>query len=272
MSTAKKSNAHKRIIIIAVFGLIIFSVTMMYFGNVSKKEEEKNKMLKVVIATTEIKEGTITTAEMFELKKVPQQYVARGSLTQLEQVVGKVAAYPIIPGEQVNHLKFKQRSAKLGLQYVIPKGKRAVSVEVDKTGTIASLVNVGDRVDVVCLIREQTTARAITILQDVEIYAIDQKTEKNEKVEEKKKSGLSTREQVVTFALSLSEAEKLIAASDAGTIKLVLRPHEDDSTQFTRGKTKWSLYPPAPQTQRIQIIKGTEITSEEVAQKKGPAL
>lgn len=229
-------------------------------------------MVKIVVATTIIKEGTITTAEMFEMKKVPKQYVARGSITQMQQVVGKVAAFPILPGEQLNSLKFKQRSAKLGLQYVVPKGKRAVSVQVDKVGTIASLVNVGDRVDVICLIRESTTARALTILQDVEIYAIDQKTDKQDKAEVKDKRALASREQIITFALSLSEAEKLIAASDAGDIKLVLRPVEDESTQFTRGKTKWSLYPPAPKTQRIKIIKGTEITSEEVAQKKGPAL
>jgi hypothetical protein len=117
----------------------------------------------------------------------------------------------------------------------VPLGFRVVSVKVTDESSVSNLVEPGDRVDVVAVLKEtnQTPiAIAKTILKAVRVFAVN--AEMARTVEEEKALG-QTR--TVSLLLKPDQVEKLMMAADLGNIRLSLRGPEDPNVSETTGCT-----------------------------------
>ena len=244
----------KKLIIILVVlgvGITVFFTVNNHFKKAERERQAKAAMVKVIVAKTNIEPRAAILAEMLEYKEMPPQYAAPGTTNKPADILNKMCLSPIIAGEQIIVAKLIKRDANAGLSFIIPENKRAVSVQVDSTASIAGMVKPGDMVDVVCVLSDMD--RTITILQNIQVLAIDQQVIETTGADNKAKLNTSV---IATFALDLGNAEQLIQASEKGHLKLLLRAYNDTNRAYSWGANTDKLI---GGVNRVRIINGSEV-------------
>lgn len=223
---------NKKLIITAV--LLSFLSTMSIFFYLKKVESRATDKTyrKVVVAKLDIPAKTTVTSEMVQIKGVPQDFVHEAAMTKVEEVVGQISAGNIYAGEQIITKKIiTAKDNDKGLAYVIPAGKRAVSVPVNDVSGVAGLIKPGDQVDITATLDldGQNIGRVVQtsfVLQKILVLAVNKNLEEN---------GTNItgneKQQTVTLALTPEQAPSLIIASEKGSIRLLLRNHTDEETK-----------------------------------------
>jgi len=254
----------KVVLLLALFlGLISAVLVYVYLSQAGDDETAASDTTKsVVVAKEDISVATRITDSMVELKAISADAVHPDSFSSTEAVVGNLARYPIAAGEQILSGRVAASSAtlpegdELPLTYIVPDGKRAVSVEVSDLIGAGGLVRPGDYVDVI-LTAKLASGDQIgrIILQDVEVLALDQQVEKVAPKFEDSEEGeegerISTGEGkiepeavTVTLAVAPVEGEVLVVADKCagnygGRLALALRPFGDHTTVEVR--STWS--------------------------------
>jgi pilus assembly protein CpaB len=150
------------------------------------------------------------------------------------------------------------------LAYIVPEGHRAFAVEVDKVVTAGGLVRPGDRVDLVAVLdvvykdvlldKEYKETRVITIGQNIEVLAVEQKLENRivgeggaEQGTPVNQPGTQPGATVVTLALTPQQAQEFFLADDKGSIRLAVRGPGDAAVADIADTTSFSLVDPESQ-------------------------
>ena len=190
-------RTNRALILLGLFlGLVSAALVVVYLskadsggGNVSG-----GAATPVVVASHDIPVGTRVTEEMLTLETIASDAVLPGAFLKTEEVVGQVTRVPLVSGEQVIPTKVVATGIAITdvenppLAFVIPEGKRAVSVEVSSIIGASGLIRPGDYVDVILTIQVQggdasggtageSASRdqlARTILQNALVLAVDQ--------------------------------------------------------------------------------------------------
>jgi pilus assembly protein CpaB len=158
---------------------------------------------------------------------VDRNYVVMGTRTP-EAFAGWVARYPLSAGEPLTEAKIVAPGNRGFLAAVLRPGMRAVSVPINTTSGISGFVFPGDQVDVLVSYSVQETAPAgvtapgplldhkvsETVLHDIRVIAIDQKTDVKAA-----EAGVKN----ATLELTPKQSEIVALASEMGKISLVLR-------------------------------------------------
>ena len=216
----------------------------------------------VVVAKQEIPARTVISAEMVEIKGLPGNAMLAGAFVEQDLVIGRIARIPIFKGEQLVQDKLASERTDLGLAYIVPDGKRAMAVGVDKVIGAGGLLRPGDRVDIVGVIDityEDTTERDIEITQafilaqDVEVLAVEQELQ-NQIAKPGTTSGASDDEgdfvdqpdaqpdgTVATLALDPEVMVNIVLTEERGSIRLSVRPVGDDEILELESITPISL-------------------------------
>ena len=191
-------RTNRALILLGLFlGLVSAALVVVYLskadsggGNVSG-----GVVTPVVVASHDIAAGTRVTEEMLTLKPIASDAVLPGVFLKTEEVVGQVTRVPLVSGEQVIPTKVAATGVAITdvenppLAFVIPEGKRAVSVEVSSVIGASGLIRPGDYVDVILTVQVQSgdasggagtgesanrDQLARTILQNALVLAVDQ--------------------------------------------------------------------------------------------------
>jgi pilus assembly protein CpaB len=211
----------------ASLGLGLLTALLVYlYVKAAVGDPEVLDAVPVVVAQEMIRPKTELMARMLVVREVPGAQAHPEALRTLEEGLGRLTRETVLAGEQVLEGRLYAREEKPGLTFVIPPGKRAVSVAVDEVIGVAGFIKPGDRVDVLGTFDEQVVGRTVTVtvLQDVEILAISQRME-----DKKPDAVLAT---TVTLAVSLQEAEKVTLAEERGRLRLALRPAGGQGTEY----------------------------------------
>ena len=246
----------KAVLLLALFlGLISAVLVYVYLSQAGgEKTAASGDTKQVLVAKEDIPVATRITDSMVELKAIPVDAVHPDSFSSTEGVVGNMARYPIAAGEQVLRDRVAASSVtlregeKLPLPYIVPEGKRAVSVSTSALIGAGGLMRPGDYVDVI-LTAKLSSGDQIgrIILQNLEVLALDQEMEK---VAPKVEGGTEaqtvaaegeTKPEAVTVTLAVApvEGEVLITAEQCagnfgGRLALALRPFGEHNTVETR--------------------------------------
>lgn len=216
------------ILLSIVFGLLTGYLIFDYLTGV-ERAMNNIEYGEVVVAARDLPAKILLTGEMLEIKKVPREYIHAQAITTKEEIVGSINITPFVIGEQVLKSKIaKKEDAKNGLSYIVPMGKRAVTVAVDEVSGVAGLIRPGDRIDVAAAVNIPEGQRelpfALVVLQNIQVLAVGRN------MEPKETQGNAT----VTLAVTVEESRPLILASQKGNIRLMLRSPADESTVYTR--------------------------------------
>lgn len=181
---------------------------------------------KVLVAKTRLATGQFIHPENVHWVAWPDASVSPAYFIEgkkkLEDVVGSVVRFPVGVGEPLNESRVVHPNGRGFMAAVLQPGFRAVSVPVNVTSGIAGFVFPGDRVDILLIHvyggggdngRERRAGE--TILTDIRVLAIDQKTDS--------KPGETTVPRTVTFEVTQKQSETLAVAADLGRLSLSLR-------------------------------------------------
>jgi len=191
-----------------------------------RKQSEQSEMNKqeVVVAAVAIKPYTPITENMITVKRMDKDFLADRAATRKQDVVGKVTVDAYKESDQIRLTSLTTKDRAPGLAYVIPEGKRALTIRVDDVKGVGYSVHPGDRADILATYRDPVSGQQMTqiILQRLEVLAIDEA-----KMDTAKGDKGATK--CVTFAVTPEEAAKLTVTDMEGALRMVLRSAADKS-------------------------------------------
>jgi len=228
-------------------------------------------------AGTFIKENSLTWQSWSDEKPHPSYLIKnRDDETRL---YGAVVRRGISAGQPITSGRIIKAGDRGFLAAVLRPGYRAVSLRINATSSIAGLIFPGDRVDIILThsVKADGPSRRVseTVLTNVRILAIDQKTDDQDSAPKLGKNA--------TFEVTPKQAEMLSVLSDLGKLSLSLRSLAKDEAELqrlansddplaepdpTKGKTHtWDSEvshlirrPSAMNQQKVQVIRGSRTT------------
>jgi len=207
------------------------------------------------------------TKDMVASEQFPKDSIVPDAITNLTDVVGKVAVDRIKIKAQVRASDIGRRGQTPTYSFSIPPGKRAITISVDEVRGVGSGVKPDDHVDILVTYHDTNMRQETTrmVLQDVPVLWVNQG--------ETDPSGSAGAKSSITLAVSPEDGELLTAADRTGVLRVMLRPVQDKATVTSSGVRATDIQggagviapPPAPATPtpktsgaRITIIRGTE--------------
>jgi len=223
----------------------------------------------VAVAALAIPFGTKVDATHVRVVRMPAELVPTGSISTVEDSIGRVASQTIYPGEILMRERLVDHLGGSALAAIVEKGKRAITVRVDDVVGVAGFLLPGNRVDVVATERKGNSRMVVpeTILSDLKVLAVDQiaSPDKNQPVIVR----------AVTLEVTPPEAEKVVKATQQGKVQLTLRnPLDEAKVQQAafevpappkatpKPKAKRTIV--RPRDTRITVIRGVEVSDTKV--------
>lgn len=189
---------------------------------------EKAKTSSVVVAKTRIPVGRTVMAEDVESREWPLDLVPVGATDDINKVVNRAALATFVKDEPILNEKLaKGKRHDLALQ--LAPEMRAFTIHIPTAGSsVAGFILPGNKVDVLLTVSDlpslkDTGPMTVTLLQAVEILAVDQQLEAPpaNKMDPKELHS-------VTLAVTAKQAAKLALAASRGTLNLALRNPTDE--------------------------------------------
>jgi len=112
---------------------------------------------KVVEAKLDIPAGTKLSAAMLTVAEVPIAAFTTDSIPDPGLAIGKRVFRAVSAGEQIGFSYFTESGAAVNVTDSIPKGLRAMAVQVDQVTGVGTLIHTGDSVDVIVAVPIQLT-------------------------------------------------------------------------------------------------------------------
>ncbi len=250
-------RSNRGLILLGLFlGLLSAVLIVVYLSQAGEGgggEVSGAEVTPVVVASLDIAAGTRIIEGMVETKDIAVDTVLAGVFSDAEGVIGQVTRVPLVAGEQIVPTKVTATGAAITgtgdppLAYVIPEGKRAVSIQVSSVIAASGLIRPGDYVDVILTMKVGGDNIAQTILQNVQVLSVDQDvalTGVGEGVDGSpsvsEEGEVNPEATTVTLAVSPAHGEVLTVAEACATprLALALRGFGDSSPVATR--TVWA--------------------------------
>ena len=198
-----------------------------YLGSVEHRAFHGARLLPVLVAKGEIKQGTPADRAIAEGRistdRVPSKFRPQNAITELEAIRGKVAATNLLAGQILAQEYFAGARAGSAFAQQIPEGQVAISVQVEPVRGVANFVRPGDRVDILVVTGEGTR----TLFQSVHVIAVGSGTAAPSG--DSKESASPADSDLVTFAVPLPAAQKIAmaASNPPGSLYLTLVPPQN---------------------------------------------
>ncbi|ADV28906.1 Flp pilus assembly protein CpaB [Pseudoxanthomonas suwonensis 11-1] len=201
---------------------------------VAERTQDNRPMVEVAVPMDDMPQGAILQPGDLALRRIPAEYAPADAVTPENhgQFEGRMLRSPVRGGAPLS------ASALVPLydqfSRLIPRGKVAYTLSVDENNSISGMIAPGDLIDILFLKDKdessgaRTGALALPLLQQVRVLATG--TRIGERVAPDGRpaddgQGFSS----VTLELDHGQAKTLAVASEAGSLRVLLRELEDDS-------------------------------------------
>jgi pilus assembly protein CpaB len=239
-------SLNKKILVLAVIMALVTSLLLYFYISRLDSGSSETEYVEVYAAKVEIPARTVVKDDMLVKVQIPKDADIAMGLSDKSRIVGKLTKDRIIKGEPILMDRL-YTGEKANMAFIIPSGKRAVTIGVNEVTEVGDFIVPGDNVDIIATFEEATLkvgGREIyypkytkVILQNVQVLGVGQNMQV--KKEEDKKLPTS-----VTLAVTLEEAEKLVLADESGVLRLALKPAADYNRIPTNGAVKDDMVVP----------------------------
>lgn len=202
------------------------------------KKVVKTEGIPIAVASMDIPWGIPLTQEMVRLMPYPATHLPEGRFEDLEMLKDRVVLTHLKRNEPILESKLAPQDVQTGgVAGVLHPGKRAMAVRVNEVVGLPGFVKPGDRVDILVTLKNPAKKGKITktVLENTLVLATGTQMERKGPGEEPRSV------KVITFEVSLKEAEKLALASIVGKLRLALRSPVNTEPELTNGATSKSL-------------------------------
>lgn len=224
-----------RTVLIGVFALVFgaSAASGVYLLSQTKPAAApKPDTVSVVVAAEDINRGQTIAADLVTQKEWPKESLPEGAITDPVAIEDRTVTIPLVKGDLLLEAKLAPKGSGRGLAAVIPSGMRAVTIQTPNVATgVAGFILPGNKVDVLLTMSSPGMndlsggGSTITLLQNVEILAVDQQ------VDVPQDNKVDTKElRSVTLLVTPAEAARLDLGQNKGTLRLTLRNPADKAT------------------------------------------
>lgn len=224
-------DMRRRIILAIVAALVIASAaTFFLYSKIQAAQNRQLPTVKLVAAVRALPAGAPLGADSVTLVDWPAASRMEGSHAKVDEVIGRSLIYPINQNQPILDTDLALPGSGIGLTVKIPEGMRAVSVRSNDVVGVAGFLYPGSHVDVLVISRPETGQEkplSQTILQNVEVLTAGQRIEPDP-------TGKAETVNVVTLLLAPEDGQKLVLATQQGTIQFVLRNGADQHNVQTK--------------------------------------
>jgi len=206
----------------------------------------------VVVAKVAVAPTSLLGPEELKTEVWHQESPPQGSFNNLAQVVGRVTATSILPGDLITENKLAPKGTVPGITALLSPNQRAMTVKVDEASGVAGFLTPGNRVDVVVVVDKGEFDKdpiAKLLFQNLKVLGTGQKLENHP-------GDKPLIVPTVTLEVTPEQGERLALAAQEGRISLVLRGQGDQLLVETLGADASKLFgkpkkaipqaPPAP--------------------------
>ena len=247
----KRSN--RLILLIGIFlAIVAFVGIVLIFQNSNTTTTTEPTTAATVYAKVDIPFGTAITADQVESQVKPLDQRAGGAINDVGLVIGRTVTTNVLAGKQLEEGDFAlSRSGQASITPNLEAGLRAVAIQVDQVSGVGTLINVGDRVDLIAgfggdkfpTLAVDPATKQLTplaglnntsvkvLLQDMQVVgtllpltaAATGATDPNAPPT----TALNGQQEIVIVAVTPQQAEVIRFAQMDGTITLALRSPKD---------------------------------------------
>lgn len=241
---------NKKIFIIAVVLAIFTSALIYIFLSSIQPTEQKIQYVNVIVASRNIDVRMVITDEDLKEVKIEKSQLNKNALLNKMDILNKTSKDVIYEDEQILKTRLADNISELSFQ--IPKGKRAVTINVNEASAVGYFVSPGDYVDIIATLQKDTdNGKEIpritkTLLQNILVLGVghDKGTPRaalNNASSQQIQNSTVSATKTVTLAVLAEEAEKVALSEEAGILRLTLRPVGDKDEIISTGITRSNL-------------------------------
>jgi pilus assembly protein CpaB len=218
-------------------------VTFFLYTRIKRQYATSARPIKIVAAARPLEPGKPLTADDLTLANWPVSVPLSGSVDKPESVLGRIVLYPVAAQEPIREQLLAAPGAAVGLSAKIPDGMRAVAIQTNEVNNVSGFLFPGCHVDALVTLRPTNgkDSVTVTVLQNVEVLSTGEKLQPDP-------SGKPQNVKQVTVLLTPDDAQKLVLASNQGTVQFVLRNASDQLQAQQRPLELKDLQGAAPQT------------------------
>lgn len=283
--------------VVAVFAIVM--VVLQVIGDYQRRIQEASReatTVTAIVAARDLYQGVTITEEDLYAIAIPEDYLHPEVYRSPEHVVGRIPRERILANEFIREERLADADEGIGLNAIIPRGQRAISINISNGNAVSGFLNPGNYVDVLVTLRGDergSTRETRTLLQAVYVLAVNNRAgtgsraTSEEEEEDTRRSGVRRMAPSVTLAVTPEQAEQVAHAGERGEITLALRNDLDVgyadvdgvSVRDITGETVAAPAPvrttPRPQPiapepgRTIQVIRGTKVDEVDVDEEGG---
>jgi len=192
----------------------------------SQKPEPTEQLVRVMQAAVEIQPGDQLNETNTQMIEVNARACPEGVVTELSQIEQRALKVPAMPGDWILVGKLTEKG-ETGPAANVPKGMRALTISVDATQTHSGMLRPGNRVDIQLTYdcKSATACKrkvARTILQYVEIFAVDDRVYGNDKSPDS-----TAMAKNISVLVTPEQSNMLCLARSMGILSTTLRSNGD---------------------------------------------
>ncbi|MCA9494691.1 MAG: Flp pilus assembly protein CpaB, partial [Myxococcales bacterium] len=130
-----------------------FSLVMLYklITSYQMKIDEAKRpedTVMVIVAARDLYQGVTITEEDLYAVQIPPKFLPEGVFLSPEHVVGRIPRERILANEFVRADRLADPESGVGLNAIIPRGMRAISINITDGAALSGFLNPGNYVDV----------------------------------------------------------------------------------------------------------------------------
>lgn len=223
-------------VIAALLATVIIYQLISSYQKQLQEAQKPPETVDVVVAARDLYMGVSITEEDLFMTQIPPEYLPETVFTSKDQVVGRTPRERVLSNEFIRSERLADPDAGQGLNAIIPRGMRAISIDISDGRGGAGFIRPGNYVDViVTILADESKGRpkpiTETLLQAVYVLAVNSKMSgQNGESDSRKRVKPS-----VTIAVTPEDALKMAHASEEGVLTLSLRNDVDVTHQETHG-------------------------------------
>ncbi|MCO4744045.1 MAG: Flp pilus assembly protein CpaB [Proteobacteria bacterium] len=248
---------------IAFMGIALFMASGAAYGLYALVQDyetqlaearQREQNVPVVIAARNLAQGGTLGEEDLTVFEVPPHFVPATTFSRPEDVYGRVPKERVLKHEYLREERLAQAEEGTGLNAIIPRGMRALPVNITNGSAVSGFVMPGNYVDVLVSVNNGVVTnekQTLTLLQAVQVLAVDNMVGQGE--------ALNTGKQApsVTLALTPEDALKMTHSVREAAVTLTLRNDIDVTEVETNGASPKDLIGKDSMRKKVRRGSGT---------------
>ncbi len=180
--------------------------------------------VKVLVAKEPLSKGAALTTQTVAVREMPGQWVHSNAIRpeQFEQVENQHLAAPAQAGEALLWAQLEPAVAP-SFATRLGEGQRAVTVPVDEVNSVSGMIEPGDRIDLVAMVRNESQTLMLTLLQNAVVLATGSRSAAEGAADPGSRRSYTT----ITLETTPAQARQVLAAREIGKLAALLRAPGD---------------------------------------------